>query len=83
MAVVWRAATRCGTPAYLAAERLTGDAVQPASDVYALGVLMYRLLTGDSPWTVEKHHRDADRYVYVYVYVEPAPLPSLPGVPAP
>src|SRR5918998_3237815 len=34
-----------GTPAYLAPERLLSDVIEPASDVYALGVLLYRLLT--------------------------------------
>ena len=29
-----------GTPAYLAPERLIDDAVEPASDVYALGVVL-------------------------------------------
>ena len=40
-----------GTPSYLAPERLTGDDVSPATDVYALGVLMYWLLAGSMPWT--------------------------------
>src|SRR5689334_14342201 len=67
-----------GTPAYLAPERLTGDAVEPASDVYALGVLLYRLLAHESPWSVES----TTQMLEAHVYVEPAPLPQLPGVPA-
>ncbi len=67
-----------GTPAYLAPERLTGDVVQPASDVYALGVLLYRLLADESPWSVES----TTQMLKAHVYIEPAPLPPLPGVPA-
>jgi serine/threonine-protein kinase len=66
-----------GTPAYLAPERLTGDVVLPASDVYALGVLLYRLLADESPWSVES----TTQMLKAHVYVEPAPLPPLPGVP--
>jgi serine/threonine-protein kinase len=67
-----------GTPAYLAPERLTGGAVQPATDVYALGVLLYRLLANESPWTVES----TTQMLNAHVYIEPAPLSPLPGVPA-
>ncbi|MFF5293680.1 serine/threonine-protein kinase [Paractinoplanes globisporus] len=66
-----------GTPAYLAPERLTGDLIIPASDVYALGVLLYRLLTGESPWSVES----TTQMLRAHVYQDPVPLPSLPGVP--
>ncbi|SNY09325.1 Serine/threonine protein kinase [Paractinoplanes atraurantiacus] len=66
-----------GTPAYLAPERLAGAAVEPASDVYALGVLLYRLLAHESPWSVES----TTQMLRAHVYVEPAPLPELPGVP--
>ncbi|MCA2213505.1 serine/threonine-protein kinase [Jidongwangia harbinensis] len=66
-----------GTPAYLAPERLKGAAVEPASDVYALGVLLYRLLANESPWSVESTTQMLD----AHVYVEPAPLPQLAGVP--
>ncbi|WIM95643.1 protein kinase [Actinoplanes oblitus] len=66
-----------GTPAYLAPERLTGGAIEPASDVYALGVLLYRLLADESPWTVET----TTQMLSAHMYVEPMPLPELPGVP--
>ncbi|MBB4737219.1 serine/threonine-protein kinase [Actinoplanes octamycinicus] len=66
-----------GTPAYLAPERLTGGAIEPASDVYALGVLLYRLLADESPWTVET----TTQMLSAHMYVEPMPLPDLPGVP--
>ncbi|WP_122981088.1 serine/threonine-protein kinase [Actinoplanes teichomyceticus] len=66
-----------GTPAYLAPERLTGGAIEPASDVYALGVLLYRLLADESPWTVET----TTQMLSAHMYVEPAPMPALPGVP--
>jgi serine/threonine-protein kinase len=66
-----------GTPAYLAPERLLGDTVEPASDVYALGVLLYKLLTGHSPWSADT----TTKMLAAHVYVEPEPLPQLPRVP--
>ncbi|WP_305786979.1 serine/threonine-protein kinase [Symbioplanes lichenis] len=66
-----------GTPAYLAPERLLHDAVEPASDVYALGVLLYRLLAGHSPWTTET----TTQMLTAHVYVEPAPLLPIYQVP--
>lgn len=38
-----------GTPVYLAPELLDGAAASPASEVYAVGVLMYFMLTGRYP----------------------------------
>jgi hypothetical protein len=66
-----------GTPAYLAPERLTGELIVPASDVYALGVLLYRLLTGESPWSVES----TTQMLRAHVYQDPTPLPARLGVP--
>lgn len=41
------------TPAYASPEQVRGEPITLASDVYALGVLLYRLLSGQAPYSVE------------------------------
>ena len=42
-----------GTPQYLAPELLMGERATPAADVYALGVVMFQMLTGELPFAAE------------------------------
>jgi eukaryotic-like serine/threonine-protein kinase len=66
-----------GTPAYLAPERLEGGQVSPATDVYAVGLLIYRTLIGALPWDVGT----TTALLRAHQYIEPEPLPYVDGLP--
>jgi serine/threonine-protein kinase len=57
-----------GTPAYMAPEQLSGAAADARSDLYALGVLLFELLTGRRP-----HESASLGELLRQVSAEPAP----------
>ncbi len=59
-----------GTPEYMAPEQCVNDLAGPRSDVYALGVVMFRMLTGSLPF-----EGDQTELLAAHVYTHP-PYPS-------
>ncbi len=64
-------ALRALTPEYASPEQVRGETVTPASDIYSLGVLLYRLLTGASPYAGVA----LDRYSLTRAICETEPEP--------
>jgi eukaryotic-like serine/threonine-protein kinase len=58
-----------GTAAYLSPEQAQGVAVDPRSDVYSLGCVLYEMLTGRKPFTGDS----ALAIAYKHVREDPAP----------
>ncbi|MFW6093104.1 MAG: protein kinase domain-containing protein [Pseudomonadota bacterium] len=69
---VSEAGTVLGTPQYMSPEQAAGRPLDGRSDLYSLGVVLYRVLTGDVPY-------QADTPVSVSVKHLQEPVPRLPS----
>ena len=46
----------CGTPLFMAPEQIIGDRLDHRVDIYACGLVMYRMLTGHMPFVAKGRH---------------------------
>jgi serine/threonine-protein kinase len=68
-----------GTIAYLSPELVTRGAADSRSDIYALGIMLYEMLTGEQPYKGEQPMQIAYQHANDSV---PAPSAAVPGVPS-
>ena len=67
-----------GTPAYMAPEQLKGAPLDPRTDLFALGTMLYELVSGVHPFDTGDAAETAAR---ILIH-EPKPLTEIAGVPA-
>ena len=73
-----RAGTAVGTAEYMSPEQIQAGQVGPASDIYSLGVMLYQMLAGETPFS-----GDISQLMYAHVHTPPPPLQqAVPGAPA-
>ncbi len=77
LARLTRTGVLMGTPEYMSPEQASGGQVDPRSDLYALGVMAYEMLTGRVPFQSDTPHATLHAVVYEQ---PPAPRQVNPGL---
>jgi eukaryotic-like serine/threonine-protein kinase len=67
-----------GTPAYISPEQTLGDRTNPASDIFALGCILYELATGEKPFGEPSGKAGMQRRLYHLPRPPRALNPALP-----
>jgi len=68
-----------GTPAYMSPEQLEMKPVGPATDIYAIGLMLYEMVTGEPVFTSD----NPVELAFQHIRQEPArPTRIVPGIPA-
>lgn len=58
-AALARAAGRTGKIAFMSPEQIRGESVDERSDVYSLGIILYRMITGKMPFTISDRESES------------------------
>jgi serine/threonine-protein kinase len=62
-----------GSPSYMSPEQVRGDRLDPRSDLFSLGVVLYEMLAGERPFPAE----NLTTLVYQILHTEPKPLSQI------
>ncbi len=76
--VLTQAGAAMGTPAYMSPEQWRGEQIDSRTDIYALGIMLYEMLTGQLPFSAETPYS----MMHAHVNEPPPPIrnvrPDLP-----
>ena len=67
-----------GTPSYMAPEQLRSEDVDGRTDLYAVGLVLYELLTGEAPFVADSDHALMHQQLTAPVPLVSARVPEVP-----
>lgn len=61
-----------GTVGYMSPEQIQGHEIDPRSDLFSFGIIVYEMLTGEHPWL----HRSPADTLHAILQDDPPPIPA-------